>query len=189
MQFRGAYKIFWRSKGGFARTPSNPPSLRAWKPWLINIKRYNSACRHYFQKQPDRIVHLSNLYSATRTDLAYSGVLCSAFTQLSKFLFRAAIYCFSHAIVTCMWPFDHVPYAVWASNWLIDATCGRLGRFPKVSSIICHSFGIGQPSVILQSPNIGFDNFAVIIALAVAAKKQQSNEAEITAKPWAKLVI
>ena len=33
---------------------------------------------------------------------------------------------------------------------------------------------------ILQSPNIGFDNFAVIIASAVAAKKQQSNEAQIT---------
>ena len=24
MQFRGVYKIFWRSKGGFARIPSNP---------------------------------------------------------------------------------------------------------------------------------------------------------------------
>ena len=29
MQFRGVYKIFWRSKGGFARTPLNPPCLRA----------------------------------------------------------------------------------------------------------------------------------------------------------------
>ena len=35
-------------------------------------------------------------------ELAYSGVLCSAFTQLSEFLFRAAIYWFSHAIVTCI---------------------------------------------------------------------------------------
>ena len=26
---RGVYKIFWRSKGGFERTPLNPPCLRA----------------------------------------------------------------------------------------------------------------------------------------------------------------
>ena len=39
---------------------------------------------------------------------------------------------------------------------------------------------------ILQSANIGFDNFALIIALAVAAKKQRSNEAD---KTWPKLVI
>ena len=96
--------------------------LQVWKPWLINFKCYNSACSHYFQKPPDIIVHLSNLYSATRTDLAYGGVLCSAFTHLSEFLFRATIYWFSHAIVTRMRPLDHVPYAAWASNWLIDAT-------------------------------------------------------------------
>ena len=42
---------------------------------------------------------------------------------------------------------------------------------------------------ILQSPNIGFDNFAVIITSPVAAKEQQSNEAEITSKTQPKLVI
>ena len=42
---------------------------------------------------------------------------------------------------------------------------------------------------ILQSPNIGFDNFAVIIASPVTAEEQRSNEAEITAKTWPKLVI
>ena len=100
---------------------TNQQFLQVWKPWLINIWCYNSACRHHFQKLPDRIVHLSNLYSATRTDLAYGGVLCSTCTRLSEFLFRAAIYWFSHAIVTCMRPLHHVPYAAWASNWLLDA--------------------------------------------------------------------
>ena len=100
---------------------TNRQLLQVWKPWLINFKRYNSAYRHYFQKPPDRIVHLSNLYNATRMDLAYGGVLCSAFTHLSEFLFRAAIYWFSHAIVTRMRALDHVPIAAWASNWLIDA--------------------------------------------------------------------
>ena len=99
---------------------TNRQVLQVWKPWLINFKRYNSACRHYFQKPPDRIVHLSNLYNATRLDLAYGGVLCSAFTHLSEVLFRAAIYWSSHAIVTRMRPLDHVPYAAWASNWLIN---------------------------------------------------------------------
>ena len=49
----------------------------------------NTACRHYFQKPPDRIVHLSNLYSATKT---YGGVLCSAFTQLAISPLHATIY-------------------------------------------------------------------------------------------------
>ena len=40
-------------------------------PQLINFQRYNSACRDYFQKPPDRIVHLSNLFSTTKTELAY----------------------------------------------------------------------------------------------------------------------
>ena len=52
----------------------------------------NTACRHYFQKPPDRTVHLSNLYSATKTELAYGGVLCSAFSQLPVSTLRAAIY-------------------------------------------------------------------------------------------------
>ena len=98
---------------------TNQQFLQLRKPWLINFKRYNSACRHYFQKPPNRIVHLSNHYSATRMYLAYSGGLCSAFTQLAEFLFHAAIYWFSHAIVTCMRPFDHMLYAAWASNWLM----------------------------------------------------------------------
>ena len=36
----------------------------------------------------------------------------------------------------------------------------------------------------LQSPNIGFDTFALIIASPVAAKEQRSNDAETTAKTW-----
>ena len=43
---------------------------------------------HYFQKPPD----LSNLYSATKRELAYGGVLCSAFTQLAISPIHAAIY-------------------------------------------------------------------------------------------------
>ena len=63
-----------------------------------------------------------------------------------------------------------------------------MGGFQK--SAASFRFGIGQPSVnILQSLNIDFDNFAVIIASAVAANKQRSNETEITAKTWPKLVI
>ena len=44
-------------------------------------------------------------------------------------------------------------------------------------------------SYILQSSNIGFDNFTVIITSTVPAKKQQSNEAETTAITWPKLAI
>ena len=49
----------------------------------------------------------------------HAVVFCTLPSQLSEFLFRAAIYWFSHAIVTCMLPFDHVPYAAWGSNWLM----------------------------------------------------------------------
>ena len=82
---------------------------------------YQPVCRHYFQKPPDGIVHLSNVYNATRMDLAYGGILCSTFTHLSELLFRAAVYWFSHATVTRMRPLDHVPYAAWASTSRIIA--------------------------------------------------------------------
>ena len=51
-------------------------------PLMQHLCSMNTACRHYFQKPPDRIVHLSNLSSAAKTELAYGGVLCSAFSQL-----------------------------------------------------------------------------------------------------------
>ena len=38
VHFRGVYKIFWRSKGGFARTPSNPPCLRACHVYYCNMQ-------------------------------------------------------------------------------------------------------------------------------------------------------
>ena len=63
-----------------------------------------------------------------------------------------------------------------------------LGGFRSAASFVIHSVLVSL-LFILQSPNIGFDNFAVIIASAVATKKQRSNEAEITAKTWPKLVI
>ena len=68
------------------------PAISAGMEAIVNrFKRYNSACRH-FQKPSDRIVHLSNLYSATKIELAYDGVLCSACTQLAISSFCAAIY-------------------------------------------------------------------------------------------------
>ena len=39
-------------------------------------------------------------------------------------------------------------------------------------------------SCLYWSPNIGFDNFTVIIASPVTAKEQQSNKAETTSKTW-----
>ena len=83
---------------------TNRQVLQVWKPWLINFKHYNSACKHYFQKPPDRIVHLSNLYNATRMDLAYGGVLCSAFTHLSEVLLCGHLlvqsrHCHAHAAI------------------------------------------------------------------------------------------
>ena len=109
-------------------------------------------------------------------------------------------------IVTRMQPLDHVFYATWASNWLIAATCILRGYpaglltillkpFRSVSTSLRKDLGGFQKSAasfvirsvlvsllfMLQSPHIGFDNFAVIIASPVAAKEQRSNEAEITA--------
>ena len=66
-----------------------------------------------------------------------------------------------------MWPIDHVPYAafaqtgtatMWVPNWSAyhseqiilryqQITMDKLRRFPEVSGIIRHLFGIGHPSV------------------------------------------
>ena len=123
------------------------------------------------QKSLDRIVHLSNLYSAIETKLAYDGVLCSAFTQLATSPLRAAIYWSHHAIVTCMHHLItclmqlllqtslHLVRRYLASLLTIlgtlhkpsrdvsKITTDRLRRFPEVSSITRHSFGIGHLSV------------------------------------------
>ena len=53
----------------------------------------------------------------------------------------------------------HIP-----SQGVSKFTMDRLGQFSEVSSIIRHSFSIGHLSVYIQSPNIGFDSFAAIIA-------------------------
>ena len=45
MQLNGVCKIFWRSKGGFERTPSNPPCLRACHANLP-VDRYPCENRH-----------------------------------------------------------------------------------------------------------------------------------------------
>ena len=68
-------------------------------------------------------------------------------------------------------------------------TAEGLGGFQEsaASFVICSV--LVSLLFIVQSPSIGFDNFGVIIASAVAAMKQRSNEAEITAKTWPKLVI
>ena len=96
--------------------------LQPWKPQLISFQRYNSAHRHYFRKPPDRIVHLSNLYSDTEMELAYNGVLCSAFTQLATSPLWPFTGPIMHAIVMCTRSFDHVPYAAFASNQLTTTT-------------------------------------------------------------------
>ena len=49
-------------------------------------------------------------------ELAQGGV-CA--TQVTISFLCVAIYWFHQTIVTCMRPFDHVPYA---SNWLTDIT-------------------------------------------------------------------
>ena len=63
-----------------------------------------------------------------------------------------------------------------------------LGGFQKSVAFVIRSVVVNL-LFIIQSPNIGFDNFTVIIVSPVAAKEQQSNKAEITAKTWPKLVI
>ena len=40
---------------------------------------------HKNQKPPDRIIHLSNPLSVTKTELAYDGIFCSAFTHNSLY--------------------------------------------------------------------------------------------------------
>ena len=64
-----------------------------------------------------------------------------------------------------------------------------LGGFQKSAASFVIRSVLVHLLFILQSPNIGFDNFALIIASPVAAKEQRSNEAETTAKTWQNLVI
>ena len=65
-----------------------------------------------------------------------------------------------------------------------------LGSFQKsAASFVIRSVLSAFCQVTLQLPNIGFNIFAVIITSPVAAKEQQSNEAEVTAKTQPKLVI
>ena len=94
-----------------------------------------SACRHYFQKPPNRIVHLSNLYSAKEWTLHMVEFCALTFTQLSEFLFRAVIYWFSYAIVMHMWPLDHMLYAsncpidgIWVPSWSAYHPIGALNK-------------------------------------------------------------
>ena len=64
-----------------------------------------------------------------------------------------------------------------------------LGGFQKsVASFVIRSVLVSL-LFIRQSPNMGFHNFAVIIASPVAAKEQRSNETEITAKTWPKQFV
>ena len=56
-----------------------------------------------------------------------------------------------------------------------------LGGFQKSAASFVILSVLDSLMFMLRSPNIGFDNFAVIIASPVAAKEQRSNEAEITA--------
>ena len=65
-------------------------------------------------------------------------------------------------------------------------TTEDLGSFQKFAASFVIRSVLAGLLFILQSPKIGFDNFAVIITSPVTAEEQQTNEAEIT---WPKLVI
>ena len=65
-----------------------------------------------------------------------------------------------------------------------------LGGFQKsAASFVVRSVLVSLLLILELSSIIGFDKFAVNIASPVAAKGQRSNEEEITAKTWPKLVI
>ena len=64
-----------------------------------------------------------------------------------------------------------------------------LGGFQKSAASFVIRSVLVHLLFILQSPNIGFDNFALIIASPVTENEQRSNEAETTAKTWQNLVI
>ena len=64
-----------------------------------------------------------------------------------------------------------------------------LGGFQKSAASFVVRSVLVSLLFILELSIIGFDKFAVNIGSPVAAKEQRSNEAEITAKTWPKLVI
>ena len=102
--------------------------------------------------------------------------MCSACTQVTTSLLRAAIYWLHHARVTQMRPFYHVPCEAFASNWLAPPVwvpgwsaylaglltilgernkpfrgvskivTDRLRQFTEISSILRHLFTTGRPS-------------------------------------------
>ena len=69
----GMLTLHWVTSQYDLPNHTNQQIQKVWKPYL--------ACRQHFQKPPDRMIHLSNLYSATTTDLAYSGV-CAPLVSL-----------------------------------------------------------------------------------------------------------
>lgn len=86
--------------------------------WLCTIFSY----KHFLSYEhplvpccPDKrgftVVHLFNLHSATRTDLAHA--FCAPLVDCSlESLCSAAIYLFSHAIVMHIRPLNHMLYSV-----------------------------------------------------------------------------
>ena len=76
----------------------------------------NTACRHYFQKPPD----LSNLYSATKTELALVWWRFVHRLYTTRYITPSCGHLLV-AIVTIIRPFDHVLYAsnsVTTTTWV-----------------------------------------------------------------------
>ena len=98
---------------------TNRRFLWLWWTKRSNFCHYSSACRQYFQKPPDQIVHICKLYTATKMDLKLDkgGLLCSASKPSSESCFHAAISrsCHAHEAIR------HVPRGLQPLNldeWL-----------------------------------------------------------------------
>ena len=84
-------------------------------------------------------------------DFAYSGIFCIACTQLSETLFCGFhCHCHVHVVIKAL------PYIVLASQWLAEGSWSAyhsksieytILKNQQNQYTICHSFGIGQPSV------------------------------------------